>query len=134
RASQRKDKDRAPGRGGKLSPAKRQRPAVRPRQWREVQARNLAYDQPLPDRRGSHGKRRGHQMLGLEANGVYGPFSAGGEYTHSWIGRKNGFGSLSFHGWYGEAAWTLTGESRKYKEGKFFRVEPTRDFNLSNGG
>jgi len=74
------------------------------------------------------------KMLGLEASGVYGPFSAGGEYTHSWIGRKNGVGSLNFHGWYGEAAWTLTGESRKYKEGKFSRVEPTRNFSLSNGG
>lgn len=73
-------------------------------------------------------------MLGLEANGVYGPFSAGGEYTHSWIGRRNGLDSLSFHGWYGEAAWTLTGESRQYKEGKFHRVEPTRNFSFSKGG
>ena len=74
------------------------------------------------------------KMLGLEASGVYGPFSAGGEYTHSWIGRRNGLDSLSLHGWYGEAAWTLTGESRKYKEGRFHRVEPTRDFSFSNGG
>lgn len=83
---------------------------------------------------GAMGNIEDIKMLGLEANAVYGPFSAGGEYTHSWIGRRNGLGSLSFDGWYGEAAWTLTGESRKYKEGKFFRVEPTRDFNLSNGG
>jgi phosphate-selective porin OprO/OprP len=74
------------------------------------------------------------KMLGLEASGVYGPFSAGGEYTHSWIGRRNGLDSLSFHGWYGEAAWTLTGESRQYKEGKFHRVEPTRNFSFSKGG
>jgi phosphate-selective porin OprO/OprP len=74
------------------------------------------------------------KMLGLEASGVYGPFSMGGEYTHSWIGRRSGLGSLSFHGWYGEAAWTLTGESRKYKEGRFFRVEPTRNFSFSDGG
>ncbi|WP_256377020.1 OprO/OprP family phosphate-selective porin [Nitrosospira multiformis] len=74
------------------------------------------------------------KMLGLEASGVYGPFSAGGEYTHSWIGRRNGLHSLSFHGWYGEAAWTLTGESRQYKEGKFHRVEPTRNFSFSKGG
>ena len=74
------------------------------------------------------------KMLGLEASGVYGPFSAGGEYTHSWIGRRNGLDSLSFHGWYGEAAWTLTGESRQYKEGKFHRVEPTRNLSFSKGG
>lgn len=74
------------------------------------------------------------KMLGLEASGVYGPFSAGGEYTHSWIGRKNGVDSLSFNGWYGEAAWTLTGESRKYKDGKFYKVEPRKNFSLSNGG
>jgi phosphate-selective porin OprO/OprP len=74
------------------------------------------------------------KMLGLEANGVYGPFSAGGEYTHSWIGRNNGLDSLSFHGWYAEAAWTLTGESRNYKEGKFHRVEPTQNFSFSKGG
>ncbi|SFU56024.1 phosphate-selective porin OprO and OprP [Nitrosospira multiformis] len=74
------------------------------------------------------------KMLGLEASGVYGPFSVGGEYTHSWIGRRNGLDSLSFHGWYGEAAWTLTGESRQYKEGKFHRVEPTRNLSFSKGG
>lgn len=74
------------------------------------------------------------KMLGLEASGVYGPFSAGGEYTHSWIGRRSGLDSLRFQGWYGEAAWTLTGESRKYKEGKFHRVEPTQNFSFSKGG
>jgi phosphate-selective porin OprO/OprP len=74
------------------------------------------------------------KMLGLEASGVYGPFSAGGEYTHSWIGRKNGLDSLSFHGWYGEAAWTLTGESRNYKGGRFSRVEPAQNFSFSKGG
>jgi phosphate-selective porin OprO and OprP len=74
------------------------------------------------------------KMLGLEASGVYGPFSAGGEYTHSWIGRNNGLDSLSFHGWYGEVAWTLTGESRNYKGGRFSRVEPARNFSFSKGG
>lgn len=74
------------------------------------------------------------RMLGLEASGVYGPFSVGGEYTHSWVGRKHGENSLNFHGWYGEAAWTLTGESRKYKDGKFYKVEPRKNFSLSNGG
>ena len=74
------------------------------------------------------------KMLGLEANGVYGPFSVGGEYTHSWIDRKMGMKSLGFHGWYGEASWTLTGESRKYTKGKFKRLEPAREFSFANGG
>lgn len=83
---------------------------------------------------GTMGNIEDVKMLGLEASGVYGPFSAGGEYTHSWIGRNNGLDSLSFNGWYGEAAWTLTGESRNYKEGRFFRVEPARNFSFSKGG
>jgi phosphate-selective porin OprO/OprP len=74
------------------------------------------------------------KMLGLEANGVYGPFSVGGEYTHSWMDRKMGMKSLGFHGWYGEASWTLTGESRKYTKGKFKRLEPAREFSFANGG
>ncbi|SOD42502.1 OprO/OprP family phosphate-selective porin [Nitrosovibrio sp. Nv4] len=82
---------------------------------------------------GTVGNIQDVKMLGLEASGVYGPFSAGGEYTHSWVGR-NGLDSLSLNGWYGEAAWTLTGESRNYKEGRFFRVAPTRNFSFSNGG
>lgn len=74
------------------------------------------------------------KMLGIEANGIYGPFSVGGEYTHSWIDRNLGMKSLGFHGWYGEASWTITGESRKYRQGTFRRLEPTRAFSLSNGG
>ncbi len=74
------------------------------------------------------------KMLGLEANVVYGPFSMGGEYTHSWMDRNLGMKSLSFHGWYGEASWTLTGESRKYKKGVFKRLEPDRKFSLATGG
>jgi len=74
------------------------------------------------------------KMLGLEANGVYGPFSMGGEYTYSWMDRNLGMKSLGFHGWYGEASWTLTGESRKYKKGVFKRLEPDRKFSLATGG
>jgi len=76
------------------------------------------------------------KMIGLEANGVYGPFSVGGEYTHSWMDRKMGMSSLSFQGWYGEASWSLTGESRTYKagQGKFKRLKPNRNFNFTNVG
>ncbi|MGR8980809.1 MAG: OprO/OprP family phosphate-selective porin [Gammaproteobacteria bacterium] len=74
------------------------------------------------------------KMLGLEANYLYGPFTVGGEYTHQWVDRKDGQENIAANGWYGEASWTLTGESRKYKQGKFYHVDPARPFSLSNGG
>ncbi len=88
------------------------------------------------------------RMLGLEAAGLYGPFSVGAEYTHLNIdreqkgvrtggfnGEKNtGNGDLSMDGWYADAAWTITGESRRYKAGRFFKVEPAKKFSLKNGG
>ena len=74
------------------------------------------------------------KMIGLEANGVYGPVSVGGEFTQSWMDRNNGMSSLAFHGWYGEAALTLTGESRTYKNGVFKRLKPKSTFSLANGG
>jgi phosphate-selective porin OprO and OprP len=74
------------------------------------------------------------KMVGLEANGVYGPVSVGGEFTQSWMDRNNGMSSLAFHGWYGEAALTLTGESRTYKNGVFKRLKPKSTFSLANGG
>lgn len=74
------------------------------------------------------------KMLGVEGHGLMGPFSVGGEYTHSWIDRKGGASSLSFNGWYTEAAWTLTGESRIYKKGLFRRVIPEKNFSLKKGG
>ena len=74
------------------------------------------------------------KMVGFEANGVYGPVSVGGEFTQSWMDRNNGMSSLAFHGWYGEAALTLTGESRTYKNGVFKRLKPKSTFSLANGG
>lgn len=81
------------------------------------------------------------KMLGLEAAGIYGPFSLGAEYTRAWIDRKlkgetveSGDGNLELDGWYAEAAWSLTGESRGYKEGNFGYLEPAKPFSLKNGG
>ncbi|MGR9086302.1 MAG: OprO/OprP family phosphate-selective porin [Gammaproteobacteria bacterium] len=74
------------------------------------------------------------KMLGLEANYLNGPFTVGGEYTQQWVDRKDGSENLSVNGWYGEASWTLTGESRKYKKGKFYHVDPAKPFSLKNGG
>jgi phosphate-selective porin OprO/OprP len=74
------------------------------------------------------------KMLGLEAAGMYGPFSVGGEYTQQWVDRKDGSDNVALNGWYGEAAWSITGESRKYKEGNFKYLEPAKPFSLKNGG
>jgi len=72
-------------------------------------------------------------MLGLEAAGIWGPFSAGGEYTQMWVDRQNGESDLALNGWYAETAWTWTGESRKYKEGNFRYLEPAKPFSIKNG-
>lgn len=81
------------------------------------------------------------KMMGLEAAGLYGPFSVGAEYTRSWIDRKqkgttinSGDSNLELDGWYAEAAWAITGESRGYKEGNFRYLEPAKPFSLKNGG
>ncbi len=73
------------------------------------------------------------KMLGLEASVILGPFSIGGEYTNTWIDRKNGESNLYFNGWYGEAAWTLTGEQRNYENGRILRVTPTNSFSFAKG-
>lgn len=72
-------------------------------------------------------------MVGLEANWLYGPFTVGGEYTQMWLDQKDGSDNAEFNGWYTEASYTLTGESRKYKHGKFYKLKPKQDFNLKNG-
>ncbi|WP_090661028.1 OprO/OprP family phosphate-selective porin [Nitrosomonas marina] len=72
-------------------------------------------------------------MLGVEGHGLLGPFSVGGEYTHSWTNLQ-GTPDLSFQGWYTEAAWTLTKEPRVYTDGLFYRVIPNSAFSLNNGG
>ena len=74
------------------------------------------------------------KMLGLEAAGLYGPFSVGGEYTRSWIERDQGEDNLALDGWYAEAAWSITGESRGYKNGNFGYLDPAKPFSLKNGG
>ncbi len=78
------------------------------------------------------------KMLGLEFASIYGPFSLGGEYTRTWIDRKGNTGAIanqnvSFDGWYADAAYTLTGESRTYKNGNMTYLEPAHPFNPSKG-
>lgn len=82
---------------------------------------------------GNIGRADNLKMLGLEAAGMYGPFSVGGEFTQTWIGRVDGADDVVFNGWYGEAAWSITGESRSYKEGNFGYLKPKNKFSLKNG-
>lgn len=72
-------------------------------------------------------------MVGGDATAVMGPLSFGGEYTHMWIDRTQGESTLSFKGWFAEAAWTLTGESRNFKKGEFYRIKPNNNFSFSKG-
>jgi len=71
------------------------------------------------------------KMLGLEAAAVYGPLSVGGEYTRTWIDRNKGSQNVTFDGWYAEAAWSITGESRSYKYGNMGYLHPEKPFNPS---
>ncbi|MGR8929935.1 MAG: OprO/OprP family phosphate-selective porin [Gammaproteobacteria bacterium] len=76
------------------------------------------------------------KMVGLEANYLNGPFTVGGEYAKMWVERESstaGVSNLDFSAWYTEAAYTLTGESRKYKKGKFYKLSPKKPFSLKNG-
>lgn len=83
-------------------------------------------------------------MLGLEAGGIYGPWSTGFEYTKSWINCNENCNDIdktdkiqngvNLDAWYGEVAYTLTGESRGYKNGNFGYLKPAKPFSLKNGG
>ncbi len=61
--------------------------------------------------------------FGAELAAVEGPFSIQSEYIWTTVDRDNG-NDLDFDGWYAEAAYFLTGESLKYKKGKFGGVSP----------
>ena len=78
--------------------------------------------------------------VGLEAALVHGPYSIQGEYGYVGVNRKNSaiepaFGDLGFNGYYVQASYFLTGESRNYypRFAAFWRVNPKNDFSLSKG-
>ncbi|HET9538342.1 MAG TPA: porin, partial [Mesorhizobium sp.] len=77
---------------------------------------------------------------GLEAAGIWGPVHVVGEYTELkpkiiraqvTSGQDEDFVGLAccngsdptYNGWYIEAGWFLTGETRSYKEGEFGRIK-----------
>jgi phosphate-selective porin OprO/OprP len=77
----------------------------------------------------------GAQVYSGEAAGNIGPFFVQGEYFHYIIDRGNGFGDNNFDGGYVEAAYTLTGESRKYipTAGAYSAISPKHPFDIKNG-
>ena len=61
--------------------------------------------------------------VGAEIATVQGPFSAQAEYITTSV-QRDADRDLDFDGWYAQASYFLTGESRQYKDGKFARVTP----------
>lgn len=72
---------------------------------------------------------------GVEAAGVWGPFSAQAEYMRAEVAREMA-PDVSFDGWYVQAGWFLTGERRPYKvaDGIFDRVQPLGSVGLGGIG
>ncbi|MBR0849404.1 OprO/OprP family phosphate-selective porin [Bradyrhizobium diazoefficiens] len=85
----------------------------------------------------------GAQVYGVEAAGTYGPLFVQGEYYWFNIDRNAntavppiGTSSLKFRGGYAEAAYVLTGETRKYNavNAAYGGVKPNHPFSLDGGG
>ena len=63
---------------------------------------------------------------GLESAWVRGPFSLQGEYIRADVEADDN--DYDFSGYYIEASWLITGESRRYKDGAFEALKPARPF------
>ena len=76
-----------------------------------------------------------YALLGVEAAGVYGPFSLQGEYTRALVDRETG-GDLAFDGYYLYGSYFLTNDSRNYRadKGVFDIIQPARPFRLHSDG
>jgi phosphate-selective porin OprO/OprP len=61
--------------------------------------------------------------VGAEVATVMGPLSAQAEYITTSVSR-NADSNLDFDGWYAQAGYFLTGESRNYKKGSFGGITP----------
>ena len=71
--------------------------------------------------------------VGVESTAVYGPFSTQAEYHRSMVDRSN-HNSPDFSGWYVQAGYFLTGESRQYKNGKLKNIKPRTNFGNNGWG
>jgi phosphate-selective porin OprO/OprP len=63
---------------------------------------------------------------GIEAAGVFGPLTVAGEAGRLWLDRFDA-DNAHFTGYYGYAAYMLTGETRLFKGGNFDRIRPFRE-------
>jgi phosphate-selective porin OprO/OprP len=74
---------------------------------------------------------RSMHYAGAEAAGVLGPLTVAGEAGRLWLDRF-GQRNARFSGYYGYAAYMLTGETRPFKGGNLDRIKPFKE--LGNGG
>jgi phosphate-selective porin OprO/OprP len=74
-------------------------------------------------------------VLDLETAASYRNLFWQGEYYHYDIERR-GLANARFDGAYGQASWTLTGETHRYnpQAASYFRITPTNPFSLRDGG
>ena len=63
------------------------------------------------------------RYAGAEAAAVFGPLTVAGEVGRLWLDRPN-LVNNAFTGFYGYAAYMLTGETRPFRGGNFDRVRP----------
>lgn len=77
---------------------------------------------------------RNTTYYGLEAAGVFGPFSLQGEYNHLSVDRFGTASTVNFDGYYVFGSFFITGESRVFKNGNVDRIKPFTDFNPRKGG
>ena len=73
------------------------------------------------------------RYAGLEAAGVFGPLTVAGEAGRLWLDRP-AFGNTRFSGYYGYAAYMLTGETRPFKGGNFDRLKPFKELGKDGAG
>lgn len=66
------------------------------------------------------------RYAGAEAATVFGPLTAAGEVGRLWL-RRPGLSNKAFTGFYGYAAYMLTGETRLFRGGNFDRVRPFKE-------
>jgi phosphate-selective porin OprO/OprP len=66
------------------------------------------------------------RYAGAEAAGVFGPLTVVGEAGRLWLDRTNAV-NKAFTGYYGYAAYMLTGETRPFKGGNFDRIKPFKE-------
>ena len=70
--------------------------------------------------------------MNLEAASIWGPFSASGEYYYGDFDGTGATGATDMEGFYVQGSYFLTGDNRRYKNGKFSSVKVKNP--VGNGG